>query len=94
MFEHIAQIFAACWRPVKYSAILRPSCVDTMPEVNTPVRILDFGTANGAVPSLRLEVDNVKPQSVLADHTVNPLITGRPDSFSGIGGRSSVAHFE
>src|SRR5262249_47504526 len=33
-----AMFSPACWRPVKYSAIFRPSPVDTIPLVNPPVR--------------------------------------------------------
>ncbi len=37
-FSTSAMFSPACWRPVKYSAIFRPSPVETMPLVNTPVR--------------------------------------------------------
>jgi hypothetical protein len=43
-----AKFSPACLRPVKKSAIFRPSRVDTIPEVNTPVRS-DFSSTHSSV---------------------------------------------
>src|SRR5712692_6456774 len=41
-----AMFSPACWRPVKYSAILQPAPVETIPLVNTPVRSSDGSRAS------------------------------------------------
>src|SRR5512142_380054 len=56
--------------------------------------LLDIGSTDGAVPALRLNVDGVESQTVLADNTVDPFVPGLADSAPGFNPVAAIAHLE
>src|SRR5262245_20903832 len=55
-------------------------------------KLLDVGTANGAFPSLGLDVNYVEAQFVFLDDAVDALVTGLADRFPRVSQRSAIAH--
>lgn len=45
---------------------------------------LDFWSADTPVPFLRLKVHNIEPKTILADYTVNALVSAPTDSLAGV----------
>ena len=47
--------------------------------------LLDLWPTDGTVPALRLDIDRVEPQTVLADDAVDALVATLADRTSGLG---------
>jgi hypothetical protein len=39
-----------------------------------------------------LDINSIKPERVLVDHPVNPVVAATPERATGIGGRPAEAH--
>jgi hypothetical protein len=53
---------------------------------------LNRWSANGVFPALGLHVDNVKPESILADYPINPAIAGAPKMLAACDMAAAVSH--
>ena len=54
--------------------------------------LLYLGTANCSVPSLRLNIDQVKTKSIFLDDPIDPAIAAPSDCLAGVAERTAIAH--
>lgn len=57
-------------------------------------QLLNLGPAHGALPPLRLQIDDVQAQAVLADHAIDPFIAALANGLAGVGAGAAVSHLQ
>ena len=55
-------------------------------------QLLNLGPAHGALPPLRLQIDDVQAQAVLADNAIDPFIAALANGLAGVGAGAAVSH--
>src|SRR5262245_58606423 len=62
--------------------------------VQSPYKLLHLWPSDGPTPPLGLQVDDVQPQPVLADHAVDAPVSGLANGLSSIRPRATIAHLQ